>query len=242
MAESIIKLKKQAREAGMPANEARAAGREKLVAFLKDASKPKASKKAVAKKKHKANKARAAEKAAPTKKATKKAAAKKSSTKKTTKATTTKKRSDSDTGRAAIGKINWTKESDNWNPKPGGPVERLFKALKKKNGDVDKAFELLKDDVYDFVGRKKRNGDKRSKAEAHAMLKYRLNRTKFEFATRTGQHSVATNRVEYGTGEYASTRKKTAAASKKKASTKKASGKKKTTSAASKKKTKKNKK
>jgi hypothetical protein len=72
--------------------------------------------------------------------------------------------------------------------------------VRKSRGNRAKAFEILKADVWDFVGKVKRNGEKRTKSEAEAMLRYRISRTLFDFAVQTGQHEVAKNRVQYGTG------------------------------------------
>lgn len=202
MAENIIKLRKRAVAAGMDAEDARKAERPALEKYLKKNSG--SSKPVAAKKKKKGNKASVAKpKAAKKDKATK------------PKATAKPKKSggskgNSSVGRASIGKIDWTATSDDWNPNPGSAVDRLFKALKKAKGDVGKAYDALKGDVWDFVGKTKRNGEKRTKADGLAMLKYRLNRTKFEFATRTGQHAKGTNRVTYGEGEYAAATKKAA--------------------------------
>jgi hypothetical protein len=229
MAENILKLKKRAVAEGMPKADAMKADRAALEAFLSapkdnDGKKEKASKKAVAKKKGaapaKKSGAKSSKKAAPAseKKASTKTT-KKTSTKKTTKTATRKTASrataeNTSLGRSPIDKssIDWTIESDEWNPREGGPVAKLFKALKSSKGNIDKAFEKLSDDMYDFVGKTKRDGTKRTKGEAKAMLRYRLNRTLYEYAKRTGQHESATDRIEYGTGKYATTRKKTTSA------------------------------
>jgi hypothetical protein len=112
-------------------------------------------------------------------------------------------------GRLNIDTIDWTVESDEWNPRKGGPVEKLFKALKKSKGNIDKAYAMISSAPHEFVGKTKRDGTKRSKAEIEATLRYRLNRTKWEYGIRTGQHISADpkNRAQYGTGDYATTRK-----------------------------------
>lgn len=254
MAENVLKLKKKAVGLGMSKADAMKATREELEAFISDAAKKTSKKSTAKKAGKKSAKKAAApvedeedededdeedEDEEPTPKARKKPGRKKGA--KSTKKTAAKKpgrkpakmkkdskparkAKDNDTGRAAIGKIDWSAESDDWNPRKGGPTEKMFRALKKAKGDVDKAYEALKSDLFDFVGKSKRDGTKRTKPEAQAMLRYRLNRTKFEFAVRTGQHNVATNRVEYGTGDYAKpkkTRKTKPAKSSKKTAAKK---------------------
>lgn len=220
MAENVLKLKKQAVSLGMDRDAAKRANRKQLEDFISNAKDGKSSGgKKLAKKKHApetpAKKTGAKKKTAakPERKKTaekpsRKAPAAKKSAKKAGEAKRPSNADNNGVGRISLGSIDWNATSDEWNPKPGGPVERLFKALKKRRGDVDKAFDDLKGDVWDFVGKKLRNGEKRSKESAHAMLRYRLNRTKFEFAVRTGQHQSATDRVEYGTGTYATTRRK----------------------------------
>lgn len=102
-------------------------------------------------------------------------------------------------GRNLLNKINFSK-SDGWNPREGSAPDRIIRSLKRFKGDRTKVFNHLKADVWDFVGKRKANGEKRTKAEAEKMLKYRIARTAWDFAMRTGQHEVAENRVEYGTG------------------------------------------
>jgi hypothetical protein len=228
VAENILKLKKRALEAGMPKADAMKADRKQLDEFLADGGK-KATKKVVAKKK--ATPAKKSTKKAPARKAT---AEKKPSTKKQTRKPAKRENTSDGLGRLNIEELDWTAESDEWQPRKGGPVERLFKALKRSKGNVDKAYDMLASDVYDFVGKTKRDGTKRNKQEAQAMLRYRLNRTKFEFAIRTGQHESASseNRAAYGTGDYATVRKVKPA---RKASTRKVSSKKVTSKAGQKK-------
>lgn len=221
MAENVLKLKKQAVALGMSKDAAKKAGRPELEEFIANAEDdgdedetptPKATKKkkkAVVKSKKKKDTTKGENKK--DKNVTRKKADKTTKAK-AAKPKASKPKSDSgeNLGRLNIGTLDWTAESDEWNPRKGGPVERLFKALKSSKGDVDKAFDKLESDMYEFVGKKKRNGDRRTKQEVQAMLRYRLNRTKFEFAKRTGQHESATDRAEYGTGQYATTRKKKA--------------------------------
>lgn len=241
MAENILKLKKKAVDAGMAKADAMKADRAALEAFLaqgengaaKKATAKKVVKKAVVKKAPAAAKAPAK---APAKKVAAKAPAKpKAGTRKVTRKVVTPKIDSDALGRLNIDTIDWTVESDEWNPRKGGPVEKLFKALKKSKGNIDKAYAMISSAPHEFVGKTKRDGTKRSKAEIEATLRYRLNRTKWEYGIRTGQHISADpkNRAQYGTGDYATTRKvkparkvtakKTAAkaAGRKKATTKK---------------------
>ena len=128
----------------------------------------------------------------------KKAPAAKSTTGKAKRLSTTA-RSNGKSGRNLIDTVDYNK-TNGWNPRTGSPPDRIMKALKKFRGNRDKAFELLLPDVWDFVGKTKRNGEKRTKAEAQDMLRYRISRTLFDFVNQTGQHKTATNRIEYGTG------------------------------------------
>lgn len=212
--ESVLALKKKATSLGMERSAALKANRKQLEDFIANAGKSGSANGA----KKKATATKAVKKAVTKKATTTKAVAKKSTATKpaTRKAAATKpkattrraaKPSEDETGRATIGEIDWT-ETENWNPRVGGPTERMFKALKKFKGNVDKAFDFLSGDLYEFVHRNKNDGTKRTKAEAEAMLRYRLNRTKFQFAVQTGQHEIATNRVEYGTGSRAQETKK----------------------------------
>jgi len=238
VAENVLKMKKRAVELGMSKADAKKASRKELEAFLRDAENGGGSKsagKSVVKKAVAKKKGTAAKKSA-RKQTERKQTARKASGTSRPKAAKASSNGNGDLGRAgiAVSELDWNAESDDWNPRAGGPVERLFKALKKARGNVDKAFDALSGDVWDFVGRKKRDGSKRSKPEAENMLRYRLNRTLWEFATRTGQHERAENRVEYGHGSYATVRKASkrgrpkASASTKSAGTKKASASKKT--------------
>jgi hypothetical protein len=102
-------------------------------------------------------------------------------------------------GRNTLDSIDFS-VTDGWNPRTGSAPDRIIKCLKKFRGNRTKAFEALKGDVWDFVNKKRPNGEKHTKASAEAMLKYRISRTLWDFAMRTGQHESSTNRVEYGTG------------------------------------------
>lgn len=204
--ENIAKLKRKAVSLGMSVAKARTAKRADLEAYVSEhteAPAPVKKKSAVAKKK-------TAKTPAKTEAAPKKRGRPPGSTNKP-KATPAKAKQngkvDDEAGRATISKLDYSVEHEGWNPRSGSPVERMWKSLKKHKDNVDKAYAELLPHVREIVGSKKRNGEKRTKAELEAMLRYRLNRTRFEFAVRTEQHGVATNRVTYGTGQYATTRK-----------------------------------
>jgi hypothetical protein len=103
-------------------------------------------------------------------------------------------------GRNLLADVDFT-DDEGWNARPGSAPDRIAKALRKFKGNREKVFDFLSDDVWEFVGKKKRNGEKRTKGEAEEMLRYRIARTAWDFALRTGQHEKAENRVEYGTGD-----------------------------------------
>lgn len=213
MAENVLALKKQALKLGMTRDDAIKASRKQLEDFIASAGKSK-SKKDKTEKVEKSSKKKTAKKKAGSKK-TKTEKPKVEKAKKTGSKSKAKKsadkpkpKTDDEAGRNQISTLDWQIESEDWNPRSGGATERMFKALKKAKGSVDKAFDALVDDLYDFVGKKKQTGEKRTKAEAEAMLRYRLNRTKYEFATKTGQHESATNRIEYGSGSKAKSKPK----------------------------------
>lgn len=220
MAENVLVLKKKAVKAGMDKKEAMKASRAQLEEFLSGSSKPKA-----AKKKTKGT----AKKKTATKKTTKKGTTKKTKTATAKKSKTkTRKSNSSDGGRNMIDNLDFT-NTDGWNPREGSPVNVIFKAIKKFKGNVDKATDHLLPNAKDFVSTKKQDGTKRTKDEMRDALRYRVNRTKWEFATRTGQHEASENRVEYGTGAYAQnskTKKRKASKPKTKKTTKKTNKKK----------------
>lgn len=153
-------------------------------------------------------KSKAVKKAAVRKPVRKAAAVKKSGRKastpaKSARATKAKRSSNSSRepkgGRNLLNKVNYSK-TDGWNPREDSAPDRIIKALKRFKGDRAKVFTHLKGDIWDFVNKRKADGTKRTKADAEAMLKYRISRTAFDFAIRTGQHEPSDNRVEYGTG------------------------------------------
>jgi hypothetical protein len=106
---------------------------------------------------------------------------------------------DGDAGRRMLSGVDYT-ETDGWNAREGSPPDLIVKSLRKFKGNRTKVFEALKANVWDYVGRKMADGSKRSLASAHTMLKYRISRTAWDFAMRTGQHEKSENRAEYGSG------------------------------------------
>lgn len=211
MAENVLKLKKEAIRLGMAKSDARTATRSVLENFISSAGKNGvAKKKAATTAKKKAAPAKAKKTATTAKKTRPKSApaAKKSATTGKAKrpAAARKNTTNGSGGRHLIGSLDFSVE-DGWNPREGSPVAVIFKALKKARGNVDKTFDALKGDVRDFVSTKKADGTKRTKDEMLAMLRYRINRTRFQFALQTGQHESSTDRVQYGTGDYATVRK-----------------------------------
>lgn len=208
MAENVLKLKKQAVSLGMDKDEARSANRKALESFIANAGSTKSSKKGATKKAAKKTAKVAAKKTAkvnsPKAAKTKTAPAKASKPKSKT---NTKRTSSNSDGRHMIGSLDFSK-TDGWNPRDGSPVALIFKTLKKCKGNVEKATDILMPEVSSLLTSVKGpDGKKLGKELLRNRLKYRVNRTKWEFATRTGQHTQSENRVEYGTGEYATSRK-----------------------------------
>ena len=211
MASDLIKLKKEAIKLGMDKSTARGANRSTLQNFIDGAGKAPAKKKGstttTAAKMKASTSSTTRKKAAPAaKKSASTGKAKRAAVKPKAKA---RRNSSNDGGRNMIGSLDFTVE-DGWNPRANSPVAVIFKAIKKTKGNVDKAFDILAPNVRDFVSTKKADGTKRTKDEMHKMLRYRINRTIWQFAMQTGQHEASTNRVEYGTGDYASKTRKPA--------------------------------
>lgn len=201
----LAELRKKAKDAGVPKNLIiKAKTVEELQAVMDEhngESKPR-KKSAVAKKKHTAvakkknSKSTSKSKSASSKSSP--ARSRKSGTAKRTTAATTRG-TDGPSGRHTLDGVDYA-ETDGWNPRAGSPPDRIVKLLKKHKGNRGKVFDALVGDVWEFVGKKMRDGSKRSKADAEQMLRYRISRTAFDFAVRTGQHEPSSNRVEYGTG------------------------------------------
>jgi hypothetical protein len=89
--------------------------------------------------------------------------------------------------------------TDGWNARVGSPPDLIVKSLRKYRGNRAKVFTALLPKIWDFVGRKMQDGSKRTQASAETMLQYRISRTAWDFAMKTGQHEKSTNRAEYGT-------------------------------------------
>lgn len=221
---SLAALRKQAKDAGVTKSAILAATTaEELQKVISDhaahengttaPAKKSASRKVPAKKATTARKA-----AGPQKKQSRKAVPQKSSgrtsapaksgkagTAKRRATATTKKKSNGNSGYVPKGGRNLLDSidfqvTDGWNPRAGSAPDRIIAAVRRSRGNRTKAFEILSADLWDFVGKEKRNGERRTKKEAEAMLRYRISRTLFDFAVQTGQHEVAKNRVQYGTG------------------------------------------
>jgi hypothetical protein len=96
-------------------------------------------------------------------------------------------------GRNVLGEIDYS-QTEGWNAREGSAPDRIVKALRRFNGNREKVFDYLSEDIWDFMGRNKRDGSKRTKDEAESMLRYRISRTAWDFALQTDQHQVSTNR------------------------------------------------
>jgi len=196
MAAKLADLRKKAKGLGIPPNEIRGATSATELQEVIDnfnGSKSKATRKSVVKK---------AVKKATARKSTRSKSAPAAKSKGKAKRPTAAKRKAStngDSGRYMLDSVDYS-VTDGWNPRPGSPPDRIIKALRKFRGNREKVFDFLVGDKWDFMGRTKRNGEKRNKAESEAMLAYRISRTAWEFAMRTGQHEASPNRVTYGEG------------------------------------------
>lgn len=120
----------------------------------------------------------------------------------------TKKEVEPTDGRYTLDAIDYT-VAEGWNPRVDSVPYLIQKALRRFRGNRQKVFEFLYDQgLWEFVGRNKQDGKRRTEAEGIAMLKYRIARTDWDFAMKTGQHEKSENRIEYGTGENATVRAK----------------------------------
>lgn len=202
---AITRLRREAIDAGMKSADARKAERAELLDFLAGdedgAGTPKAAKKVVKKAVAKKKVAAPAKKKAANGRKTRAAA---KPVRKQTRKPAARRKGNGDVGRAEIAKIDYSVESDAWKPRSGSPVELIWKSLKKHRDDVDKVFNELRTQLDKFTEPKSRTtGARKSKIEREATLRYRINRTRFEYAVRTGQHESGTERVKYGEGDYA---------------------------------------
>jgi hypothetical protein len=209
MAPTLAVLRSRAKQAGIPASEIRGASAEDLQDMLDANGKPR--KKVVAKKKVSTQRKRGnvrksgRSKSSPAAKSHARGKAKRATAapKRNTAKRSTRKRAavqpqDDNMGRFTLNGVDFG-YTEGWNARAGSPPDRIIKMLKAKRGNREKVFEALKSDIWAFMGRKKRDGTKRTKVEAEAMLKYRISRTAWDFAMRTGQHEASSNREQYGT-------------------------------------------
>lgn len=104
-------------------------------------------------------------------------------------------------GRHELGKINY-RLTDGWNARPDSVPSLIIATLRKHKGDREAVFEELRPVVFKkgIVGRTMKDGSKRTQASAEDMLRYRIARTEWDFAMKTGQHEKSTNRAAYGEG------------------------------------------
>lgn len=104
-----------------------------------------------------------------------------------------------DAGRHVLGRIDYS-VVDGWNARPGSIPDQIVKSLKRFKGDRERVFNHLLPNIWDFVGKKMADGSRRTKDSAEEMLRYRISRTAWDFAMKTGQHEKSTNRATYGQG------------------------------------------
>lgn len=214
---SLPALKREALKAGM--KDARGASRDELEAFLSGGKKSTSAKKTVAKKVpvKKATTRKASTRQAPARKAptARKASARKaparattrkaatrataSTRKATTKATSkSTAKSNGSNGWSRVEKLDWVGyDKEAWNPRDESVVGIIFKSLKKFRGNRTKTFDALKSQINTLAPKTSRLGNKRTKAEQENWLRYRINQTVHNFATKTGQHQVGTGRKPY---------------------------------------------
>jgi hypothetical protein len=184
-------LRRKAISAGMPTSKARKASQRELSDYLAN-GKPRKSTAVKAVKKAKAVKASA-----------KRVPAAKSRKGKAKRPAISRAKTNGKSGRNIIEGIDFS-ITDGWNPRPGSKPDQIIKALKKARGNRQKAFDALEPNVWDFVSKTKRNGQKNKREDAEQILMYRIHRTLYDFAKATGQHTSSTNRIVYGTGPNAS--------------------------------------
>jgi hypothetical protein len=202
MATSVATLRKEAKDLGIPVAKIRGLTEADEIQAVIDEHKG-GGRKATAVKKKKTSavaKKKNSSRAPAERKQTRKSASSKSSPATSKKKSGTAKRTATASGgRNLLEDVDFT-ETEGWNPREGSAPDRIVKALRKAKGNRSKAYEALKGDLYDFVSRKNSKGEKRSKAEAEWQLRYRISRTAWDFAKRTGQHEPSQNRAVYGEG------------------------------------------
>jgi len=99
-------------------------------------------------------------------------------------------------------------QTENWNAREGSAPDLIVKALRRFKGNRAKVFDALVPKIGTFVNPKDSQGRKRSKENAEEMLRYRISRTAWDFAMKTGQHEKSTDRVEYGSNATQKTARK----------------------------------
>lgn len=102
-------------------------------------------------------------------------------------------------GRHLLEAVEYDPLMEGWNAREGSAPDMIIRALKKFRGNREKVFTSLLPHIGDFMGMRKRDGSKRTKSERENMLRYRISRTAWEYAVRTGQHDPSQNREKYGT-------------------------------------------
>lgn len=203
MAGSVGQLRKQAKEMGIPVAEIRGAtSATELTSLIKQYGKNGTGSRKVAKKAVKKSvAAKSTTKAAkPQRRAAKSAPAKSRNSGKAKRQTTTRTSTyEPKGGRNLLDGVDFS-DTDGWNPRVGSAPDRIVKLLRKYRGNRDKVFDALVGEIGDFVKPRRADGSKWTRDEREAMLRYRIARTAWDFALKTGQHEKAENRVEYGTG------------------------------------------
>lgn len=205
----LAELRRQAKEMGITPSKIRGASNaEALQAVINNAKENSKMVRAKAKAKNKSPKRRTATRAdrpktrgSKSSPARSRGTAKRTATAKrgTTKRTATRRvQQDTSMGRYLLNGVDFS-VTDGWNAREGSPPDRIVKLLRKHRGNRDKVYDALVDHVWDFVGKTKRDGTKRSKKDALAMLVYRISRTAWDYAMRTNQHAASENREQYGT-------------------------------------------
>jgi hypothetical protein len=103
-----------------------------------------------------------------------------------------------DPGRHLLGAIDYS-QTEGWNPRPGTPPDLIIKALRKYRGNREKVFQALLPTIKrdKLVKPKMNDGTLRTKDSSAQMLRYRISRTAWDFAMKTGQHEKSENRAEY---------------------------------------------
>jgi hypothetical protein len=214
MATLIAELRKQAKELGIAPSVIRDAKSsselKEIIASESGGSKKKNSGKksgvqVVAKKKSgKKSKTKTADKKTAKSKSTKAApaptATKTKKTAKSKKAGNKKAQAGGNGGKHTLGDVDYS-ENDDWNPREGSGPDRIVRLLRKFKGNRTKVREYIvsKGLLWEFVEKKNSAGVKRSKDQAENYLSYRISKTAWDFAVKTGQHKASNKRAEYGT-------------------------------------------